>query len=155
MHLPLEFISFGITEGKMFTHWRKKDTFVAEHNEELVKPHGNNVVYGGLFFCPDIQFYLPILDAYHVCSMSTLGKNHIKDYHHRKEKNIIPIYFNSLDELSRLKYREGKPIIAHTYVGNTHHPKIIPRINKYEISYRLVDGMEKENFKALFREVNG
>ncbi|TCX53799.1 hypothetical protein [Dehalobacter sp. 14DCB1] len=150
MHLPLNFVQFGIASGKMYKHYRNQSTFII--SEAFNKRWGNSVVYGGLFHCSDFEFYSRILDAYHVCSMSTLFKNHHQDIHHRVKQQIIPIYFNTLDELARLMYREGEPIDAQVYVGNANHPKITQRIHNLA-SARLYDGIDVFNFKKLFWEV--
>jgi hypothetical protein len=150
--LPFEFISFGITEGKMYKHFQNNGTFVTPINT-LRRRWGNNVVYGSLFYCPDINFYLRVLDAYHICSLSTLKKNHINDIHHRIITNITPIYFNTLDELSRLKYKEGKPISAYMYLGNTIQPKLARRIKHPYLSHRVIDGIDIKHFKNLYKEV--
>lgn len=147
MHLPLEFITYGFIEGKMYKHYRYKDTFITINNKVL---WGNRVVYGALFFCPDVNFYLQILDAYHSCSLSTLKKNHIKDLHHRHVLNITTIYFDTLEELSKLQYREGEKILAHTYIGNTNHPKIKIRLHDRSNSFRIIDGINANDFKKLY-----
>ncbi len=152
MKLPLEFIAFGITEGKMYKHFRNQSTFVAP--VDIRGKNGNIVVYGGLFHCSDVNFYLRIFDAYHVCSLNTLHKNHINDLHHRIITNITPIYFNTLDELARLKYREGETLPAHTYIGNIKHPNIKRRIFTVPFtSYRIKDGIVARCFKSLYEEV--
>lgn len=152
LNLPLEFIAFGITEGKMYKHFRNTGTFIMPVNNS--KRWGNSVVYGGIFFCPDVDFYLRILDAYHLCSLSTLGKNHIRDLHHRIISHIIPIYFNTLEELSKLQYKEGDKLPTHTYVGNVKHPKIAKRMYKPFVSYRIKDGIDVKHFKNLYKELN-
>lgn len=150
LRIPLEFITFGMTEGRMYKHFRNQSNFVIPLDSMQV--WGNKVVYGGLFLCKDFDFYARILDAYHVCSLSRLYKNHDLDVHHRVEVDITPIYFQTIEELARLKYREGEPIKAETYMGNLKHAKITQRLNK-TVSYRIIDGIDKDNFKQLFGEV--
>ncbi len=150
MRLPLTFIAFGITKGKMYTHLRTLNSFILL--PDVTKRWGNDTVYGALMLCKDFDFYARILDAYHVCSMSTLLRNHPLDIHHRVSLEITPIYFNSLDELVRIKYREGEAIVAETYIGNKNHPKIKQRLNK-RVSYRLIDGVDATHFKELLGEV--
>jgi hypothetical protein len=116
------------------------------------KRWGNEMIYGALFLCKDFDFYARIFDAYHACSMSTLLRNHDLDLHHRMHVHVTPIYFKSLDELSRLKYREGEPVYVQTYLGNPKHPKIANRLNS-TVSYRITDGIDTENYKKLFWEV--
>lgn len=150
MRLPLEFIAFGITEGRMYKHFRNQSNFVIP--VDALKRWGNDVVYGGLFLCKDFDFYSRILDAYHVCSVSTLMKNHDMDIHHRIEVNVTPIFFDTIEELATLKYREGESIKAQTYMGNLKHPKISQRLDK-TVSYRIIDGIDAENFKKLWEVI--
>lgn len=151
MHLPLEFITFGITEGRMYKHFRNESNFIIP--VDALKRWGNEVIYGGLFLCKDFDFYARILDAYHVCSMSTLLRNHDLDIHHRVEVDVRPIYFKTLDELKRLKYREGESVQATTYMGNLKHHKISRRLDK-TVSYRIIDGIDKDNYKKLWEVEN-
>lgn len=152
MHLPLEFISFGIIEAKMYTHHGRNKTFIVK---PTTRRWGNSVCYGALFLCDDYDFYSRILDAYNICSMSTLFRNHKNDLHHRIEDFITPIHFDSLEEFVSLRYKESEPILAQIYVGNTKHPKIINRIKyRHQVSYRINSGIDGKNFKRLFWEVN-
>lgn len=148
--IPLTFINFGIIKGKMYTHYRSNSTFVITNVE---KSYGNEVVYGGLFLCKDFDYYSRILDAYHVCSMSTLFYNHIKDIHHREKVQVTTIKFNSLTDLAILKYQEITQVEAETYVGNLNHPNILKRILCTNHTYRIADGIDVNNFKELHREV--
>lgn len=151
LHIPLEFIIFGITEGRMYRHYNSQNNFIIPAN--TLQKWGNDVIYGGLFICKDFNFYSRLLDAYHVNSKSTMSHNHIKDLHHRIEASVTVIHFSTLDELAHLKYKEGETITAQTYHGNINHPKIKQRLNK-KTSYRVISGIDKENFKQLFWEVN-
>lgn len=150
LKIPLEFITFGITEGRMYKHFRNQSNFIIP--VDALKRWGNDVVYGGLFLCKDFDFYARLLDAYHVCSKSTLLRNHDKDIHHRIEVDVRPIYFETLEELASLKYREGEPIKAQTYLGNLKHPKITQRLDK-TVSYRIIDGVDTDNFKKLWEVI--
>lgn len=148
LNIPLEFIAFAITDGKLYTHFKQDNKFMLPPGG--TKLWGNTKVYGALFVCRDFDFYINILDAYHACSMDKLKRNHIKDLHHREIVEVTPIHFNAIDELARLKYRELTPISATTYFGNINHPKIKKRLDTVK-SYRIVDGIDKENYKKLFR----
>ena len=150
LRLPLEFISFGIVDAKMYRHFNNDSVFILP--EDDTKAWGNTKVYGALFVCRDFDFYINILDAYHACSMDKLRRNHIRDIHHRSVVDVSPIYFDTLDELSRLKYREGISIGATTYYGNINHPKIKQRFGTTK-SYRIVDGIYPKYYKELFRRV--
>lgn len=151
LKLPLIFINFGITKGLMFKYLRNKSNFVIP--VDSIRRWGNEVVYGGIFLCKDFDYYSRILDAYHICSMSTIHQNHPLDIFHRITTDITPIYFSTLNDLSHLKYTEGNSVKAHTYFANINHPKIISRINS-TYSYRITDGIDATNFTKLFREVN-
>lgn len=149
MKLPFEFISYGIIDGKMYRHLGNESVFILPYNYQKI--WGNTKIYGGLFFCRDIDFYISILDAYHICFKDKLKRNHVNDMYHRHIVNVTPIFFNDLDELARLKYREGTSTIkANVYFGNPKHPKIKSRINKTQ-SYRIIDGIDAKHFKNLFR----
>ncbi len=114
----------------------------------------NSVVYGALFLCKDFDFYARILDSYHLCSLSTLLRNHPYDELHRTNVPVRPIYFNTLDELQYLKYIEGTDnIAAQTYIANIDHPKIKQRMNTANNSHRITSGINAVSFKKLFWEV--
>jgi len=151
MHLPFEFICFGTTDGRMYDHYYNHSTFIVPLGKQ--KKWGNSKVYGALFLCKEFEFYADLLDAYNACSLTKLRRNHIKDIHHRERVDVTPIYFDTLDDLSRLKYTEGVPLSATTYIGNVNHPKINQRFVT-EKNYRIVDGIDKKNFTKLFRRVN-
>lgn len=150
MSIPLEFIAFGTVDAKMYSHFKSNSNFILPLGED--KLWGNTKVYGALFVCRDFDFYINILDAYHACSMDKLRRNHIKDLHHREIVEVTPIHFNTIDELSRLKYREGISIYATTYFGNINHPRIKRRLTKIK-PYRIVDGIDVQNYKKLFGRV--
>lgn len=150
LRIPLEFICFGITDGKMYSHFGNESTFILP--EGGTKDWGNTKIYGGIFLLSNFDFYIDLLDAYHACSMSKLRRNHIRDIHHRVEMPVTPIYFNTLSDLSRLKYREGREIPITTYVGNLNHPKINQRFVT-TASFRIVDGINKINYTKLFRRM--
>lgn len=152
LNIPLEFICFGITKGKMYSSYRSKNTFISVlDNIGLTR---NYVVYGALFLCKDFDFYCRILDAYHLCSLSTLLRNHSYDEQHRIITPVTPIYFKTLDELKTLKYRESDDSInAQTYTANTKNPKIKQRMNTTFNSHRIISGIDAFNFKKLFWEV--
>lgn len=144
--LPLEFISYGFVKGKLYKHFMNDGTFLLQYG----KAWGNDVVYGGIFALNDYDFYIRLLDSYHQCSMSALGRNHSRDVHHRKAHQATPISFTTIDELCSLKYRERSPVEVQVYLGNPNHPKINQRLNK-TVSYRITDGIDRK-FIQLFRE---
>lgn len=150
LRLPLEFVSFAIVDGKMYSHYADNGVFITPLG--IDKDWGNTKVYGGLFICKDISYYYSLLDAYHACSMYNLRRNHFMDLHHRVSIKATPIYFDNLDELSRLKYREGGEIDAITYIGNTDHSRIYKRFLTTQ-SYRLVDGILPKQFRKLYKGV--
>lgn len=153
MRIPLEFVAFAFTEGQLYTHHRNTDTFVMPRKDGRQR-WGNDVVYGGLFLLNDFMFYSRLLDAYHVCSLSTLLKNHNLDVHHRVKREVTPIHFADLDSFSRLKYVEVEPLNVTMYVGNQNHPKINQRLYKQGNPHRIVNGVDAEHYKQLYREVH-
>lgn len=150
MQIPLEFIAFGMVDAKMYSQSYDDANFIVPLDAN--KKWGNSKVYGALYILKDVQFYLGILDAYHACSFDKLRRNHIMDIHHRHELDVTPIFYNSLDDLSRLKYREGTTITAVGYMGNTKHPRIERRISS-TMSRRVIDGIDPYNYKKQYMEV--
>lgn len=151
LKLPLHFITFAFVKARMYVHKRNQGTFILPN--DVKQSWGNTVAYGALFTLQDFHFYIRTLDAYHMCSMSTLMTNHKRDIHHRIEVEVTPITFATLDDFARLKYREREALKAITYVGNLNHPNIHQRINVRQISHRIVDGVDKQHFIDLTREV--
>lgn len=150
LRIPLQFISFAYIEAKMYKHFRNESSFTLPMKTS--RRWGNYNVYGALFHVEDFDFYIRLLDAYHTCSISALLTNHKNDIHHRVKTNATPIYFNTLDDMGRLKYREKEPILSHVYVGNQNHGKIKRRLNS-TVSYRIIEGVDKKHFQELYKEV--
>lgn len=148
MKLPLTFISFAYVEGKMIKY---KDTTMVFSDQ---KKWGNNRVYGALFILDDFEFHIRVLDAMHVCSLSRMYRNHKLDLHHRVLTEVTPIFFDSISQFTRLKYREIEKIKVYAFFGNSHLPKISKRLHGRN-SYRIKDGIDKENFKKLLNEREG
>lgn len=144
-NFPLQFVRFAIWEGNLYTTHGNKHTF---NYIPSGSQWGNDVVYGGLFLLEEFHFYIRALDAYHTCSMSTLGRNHDYDTEHRIRTHVIPIQFNDEDEFVRLLYQEREPIQAITYVGNPKHPNIQKRATR---RHRIVQGLHPL-FKDKLRE---
>lgn len=149
--LPLEFISFGFIRGKLFRHMRHNSTFV--HVGDTKSVWGNDVVYGGIFLLRDFDFYIRTLDAYHLCSRSTLMRNHGNDLHHRVALAATPIVFHSMEDFCSLKYEERESIDVITYIGNPTNPKIIQRLRKRSRPQRIVQGVDRVHYKNLLGEV--
>jgi hypothetical protein len=154
LNLPLQFITFAHIKGKLYKHHNRKDVFVLQ--EGITNQWGSSVVYGAVFLVPDYYFYVRTLDAYHTCSLSTLRKNHNNDLHHRDTVLATPIKFNSLSDWAVLLYEEKEPIAVQTYFGNPNHPKIKSRYvstKNNRSHYRITSGVDLENYKSLYREV--
>jgi hypothetical protein len=147
---PVEFIGFAFIEGKMYHHSRKKGTFVVQHHGQT---WGNDVVYGALFLVNDFHFHIRALDAYQGCSYSALNRNHVYDLHHRITTHATPIYFQTKEEFSSLRYKEGEPLRVHAYVGNINHPNITKKLRSNHTGTRIREGLDKPNFIALLEEV--
>lgn len=150
LKLPLTFISYAICTANMYRHFRNESTFIIQ---PVKRSWGNSVVYGGVFLLSDEPYYIRILDAYHLCSLSTLYRNHPKDVSHRGRSLVVPIHFSSLEELSRLQYTESNGLEVQTFFGNPEHPRISERLNKTN-SYRISDGIDSKNFMRLYEEVH-
>lgn len=151
MRLPMEFVCFAIADGRMYTHEFKVNTFVAQG----LKKHGNNKVYGAVYVLKDDFYHLRTLDSHYLCSMSVLHRNHTLDLSHRIIADVIPITFDSLQELDTLRYNELEPIKVEMYVGNLNHTKLKKRINqKRSRNYRVTNGVD-ENLLKQIRRVQG
>ena len=147
-NLPLDFVCFAHTDGKMY-HCNG-NTVVAKD----VGSHGNSVVYGAVYALRDEYYHIRTLDALFNCSLSGLGRNHSLDVQHRRREVVTPIQFRSLDELSRLLYRELEPLEVDMYVANNTHPTIQKRITRTQkFNYRIKDGINKKSFLAQFGRV--
>lgn len=147
LKLPLEFVCFAIQKGKMYTH--KKDTFTVN----WLWGDGNDVVYGAIYVLRDDFFHIRTVDAMHNCTLSALGYNHRLDLQHRVAIKVTPIAFNSIDELTTLRYRELEQIEVEMYIGNRHHPTILNRINRTQKSnYRVKNGIQRMPYLAQCRE---
>jgi hypothetical protein len=151
MKLPLRFVTFAYTEGKLYSHFRQNSTFILPTGN--TKAWGNRLVYGAVFMLDDFEFYVRTLDSYHACSLSAIRTNHQNDIMHRLRVPCVPISFNNLDDLGRLKYSERQQHECFTYFGNPNHRKIRQRLVPNP-SYRLIDGVDKESFKQLYEEVS-
>lgn len=148
--VPMEFITFAITDGKMYSHYNNNGVFFIQNGRD--KNWGNTKVYGVVFLVKDYFFYSDLLDAYHVCSFNKIKRNHIRDIHHRVSIDVTPIKFDTIDELNRLQYREAKSIKVVSYIGNTNHPNINKRFLTTK-NYRKVNGVNEKPFIKLYREV--
>lgn len=145
LRVPLHFMQFAFVEGKLFYMPQKKSTFVIT---DLPK-WGNDVVYGGIFALKDYHFYIRSLDAYMGCTKSTLGRNHQYDMQHRINVSATTISFDTIEEFTRLLYKEVNTVNCEMYVGNDSHPKLQDRLTH---RHRITDGLDKHNFKHLLRE---
>lgn len=155
MNIPSVYLCTAKVEGKLFTYPQNpKETFMIESG--LTPNYKNRWVYGIVIDLPDEEFYLRILDSYMICSKSALRINHDKDIYHRKTLNATPILYDSLKDLSRLKYTELEPIPVETYVGNMLQPKLKKRISSRGgnsvFSYRVECGLSKCYFLDYFKK---
>lgn len=148
LRVPLEFITFGFMQGKLYTHYKKVSTFATQLGR---RKYTNDVVYGALFVLRDFHFYIRTIDAYMGCSQSTLLKNHTYDLHHRILTPITPITFKDIEEFVTLRYRESSPLNAYTYIGNLKHAKLANRLQ--DPHNRIVSGVAGEHFKELVSNV--
>jgi hypothetical protein len=136
LRLPMTFVSFAITDGGLYK-------FPHTHlNVVHKKMKGNNVVYGALYVLHDDNFHIRTLDSYYLCSLSTLRCNHNLDLSHRIKQEVRPITFSSIDQFSRLLYKEHEPILAEMYVANPKHPKTTQRTKHVPgLYYRQTNGL--------------
>lgn len=130
LRLPAHFVEPAILKNakmyKSHSHTNYEKVFVLRDLPE--DSRGNKVVYGSIFLCNYWEVYRNVLDAYYRCSMATLNRNHIKDFHHREEINVTPIKFNTLDDLVRLNYLEKQDVAVTAYLANPDHPRVIKKL---------------------------
>src|SRR6185312_6557634 len=124
MRLPLHFVTFAIIEARLYSNVRNEGVV----NVRLERKYHGEVTYGALFHLEDFHFHIRQLDAFHMCSLSALGRNHDLDTQHRITAEVTPITFPSIDALERLQYEEKKVTHAIAYIGNLKHPKLSRRI---------------------------
>lgn len=153
MKLPLEFISFAfVEEMRMYRHLRTMNTFIVPN--DVKRTWGNTVAYGGLFILNDFDYFIRTLDAYHMCSLSTLKRNHLYDVHHRVPVQATPIYFSTIEDFTRHKYTEQEPTTVNAYIGNLTNPNITQRLREIRHRGRVTSGVDVPHFTSLLREVN-
>lgn len=147
LQIPLTFISFGYIDGKLYKY---KDTVMAIRNG--TREWGNNKVYGALFTLDDYNFNIRFLDGMHVCSKSRIYINHDLDLFHRNEICVTPIVFNTLEEFVTLQYKELEGVLSYAFFGNVKQTKINNMLHNTN-SQRIKDGLDKNSFKKLYKEV--
>lgn len=154
--LDLKFIAYAIADATLIRNskqTRQKDTgFMIEKEQYKVKK--TNIVYGGLFYCKNFEFYGRIIDGLNYCNYSLLGFNHPLDRVYRKEIKVKIIRFDTLKDLAYLRYTEGTEVEAIAYFGNINHPKIKNKVFNKMNSFVMKDGMFANHFKELFMEVS-
>ena len=149
MRLPLHFVTFAHIEAQMYTNVRNDGVI----NIIQERTWGNNVTYGAVFLLDDFDYHIRTLDAHHLCSLSSLRRNHVLDTQHRVELHATPISFDTIDDLERLLYEEREPVLVQAYIGNLNHPRIHRRI-KSTRSERIIDNIMGAQFLELHREVH-
>lgn len=149
MRLPLTFVTFAIMPLHMYKGTRDlPSSFLVPHT----RTQSNDVVYGAIFLLSDADYYTRALDAYHLCSLHVLRRNHEYDAQHRVTLPATPISFNTVDELSRLMYTEREPTHVSVYVGNPQHPKI-QKCLRTTARRRVNHGVDTHPLTNLLREV--
>lgn len=132
----MTFVSFAIADAGLYKY---PHTYL---NVTHKKMKGNSVVYGALYVLHDDGFHIRTLDGYYLSSLSTLRKNHDLDIAHRIKQHVRPITFSSVDELSRLLYKEHEQILAEMYVANPKHPETTKRtVKRKGFHYRQTNGI--------------
>lgn len=142
--LHATFISFAIAEGRIYAH---------KGNTYLLPPVANQWrgknVFGSLFHIR-YDFNVRLLDAYNMCTKSTLTINHKSDINHRVEIDVTPIHFNEIDDFCRHRYEFGNSLKAETYFANEEHPYFATLTLPHK---RVVDGLDKCAFVNVFKHV--
>lgn len=150
MNIPLKYICPAKIEAKLYWKYGKKDTFAIPHGNK--RTYGSRFVYGAIFSLEDFDFYMRLIDSFLVCSKSILRVNHPKDVFHREILEVTPIKYNSLDDLSKLKYIEREPISCHLHLGNVENHKIKQQITKQIHIPRIECGVDKLHYKNFMED---
>ena len=146
--LPLTFISFGYINAKLY---RIEENYIAIDSTSKKHKWNDDKLYGAFYILDSSEYYLRILDGIMGCSLTSLNKNHIMDYMHRKKIEAIPIYFDTITEFAQLLYREKESIQCFAYFGNVQNKLINYKVNN---SYRNREkyGFDKVNFINLLNK---
>ncbi len=148
--LPIQFVSYGYINAKMYHYKEHRDTLIALDNNHISRQWGNDKVFGGVFLLDYYNVTIRTLDGLYGCSKARLNKNNNNDLMHRIKVPVTLITFDSLEDLAVMKYKERKVILADTYLGNPNHQWIRHRIKMQR--YRVIDGVDKQNFKKMFEQ---
>lgn len=148
LRVEQSFITFAIATGKMYKNYKK--TFVTEING--ARRWGNENVFGAIFSIPNNAYYSRKVDSYYICSLSALRTNHKMDFNHRKLTTVIPIQFNTLQEVSNHTYTLGAEVECWAYYANLQNQGVINTM-KNERS-RIIEGCNTKSFKELFQTLH-
>lgn len=148
--LPLTFISFGYTSGRILRKPQEPKETVLAYKPARTAHHGD-IAYGALFVLSDFEFHLQSLDALEH-STSTITSGVKEHYTTRSRATVTPIAFDTLEQFSRLLYTEKESVIAEVYYANPNHPKIINSIRRLKFT-TVKHNINAEAFKELYWEV--
>lgn len=155
LRLPAQLITHAILkDAKMFksrSTVNYDDVFIIRDLPYSMA--GNKVVYGSIFLCSYWEVYRNVLDAYYGCSLSTLGRNHDRDRHHRIEEKVTTLDFATLDDLVHLNYAEGEDVAVSLYLANPNHPKIWSKICNPINTHQRIKSNIHLGFKKQYEEV--
>jgi len=154
--IPLIPISFAICEGTLINS--KYGTLHLPSSAKRI--WGNKVVYGMLFELHHAEHYKQVLAG---LELSYVNGKRVNKYDVRVQQrvNIIPIKFNNLETLQRLRYEEKEPIVATAFLANTSN-KLVKRLLKdYSHYVRIQSGISsslymelKNNYEKQTEETN-
>lgn len=149
--LPIHFVTYGFINAKLYEYYDMNEyRVIAVENDNVVRTWGNDKVFGGIFLLDYFNVKIRELDAFYACSKSRLNKNNKNDLMHRKVTEVTPIAFETLEDLAVMKYVQRDSVLINAYLGNPNHKWINHRIKANK--YRVIDGIDIENFKELFKQ---
>lgn len=144
--LPLEFICFAYIDNTVMYEIEKKYVAIREGEIAITKKY--NKVYGALYILHNSERSIRTLDAVMICSKAFIGSNHKNDVTHRKNVQVTPIHFNSIEEFLLMCYKEKDKIDAITYLANQDNIMIREGVLN-TVRNREVCGFDINNFINL------
>lgn len=155
MHLPIRLLSYGYVKGKMY--WLNDDKrrryFVVPPESKESKRQFNTFIYGGIFVINDFKEYERAVNSYYNSSISYCGSFMQEDLYISQKLPVVPIRFNSIQELEECRYTSLDTIEGIVYLGNVKNVKVQNSLKRGSY-YRRASGIDVPNFLTMIKECN-
>lgn len=152
LKLDLKFISLAQMQGKMFWYKTAKKIRYQEERVFVIPKNTTKLVFGGLFYMPMWNENKTKILAYFNNSSQTYGSTIKEDIYDVYETTVRPIKLKKLSDLTKSKYKVGKPVEVTTFVGNLQNNRI--RFNVERPFYYGLRRIDKNNFIKMIQEQN-